>query len=160
MITTPEAMGAMDDERIAELFRQQRASLVTLAGVMTGSTQIAEELVQDAFLNLQQQIGPITYPEAYLRTAVVNSCRSYYRRRGVERRHAPGQRQRLVLEDPELDETWALVCALPVRQRAVLALRFYQDLSEAQIAETLGCRIGTVKSSLHRGLKELRRRLS
>lgn len=160
MITTPEAMGAMDDERIAELFRQQRASLVTLAGVMTGSTQIAEELVQDAFVKLQQQIGPITYPEAYLRTAVVNLCRSYYRRRGVERRHAPGQRQRLVLEDPELDETWALVCALPVRQRAILVLRFYQDLSEAQIAETLGCRIGTVKSGLHRGLKELRRRLS
>jgi RNA polymerase sigma factor (sigma-70 family) len=160
MITTPEAQGAMGEQRIAELFRQQRASLVSLAAVMTGSVQIAEELVQDAFLNLQRQIGPIAYPEAYLRAAVVNLCRSYCRRRGLERRHAPGQHQRLALEDPELDETWALVCALPVRQRAILALRFYQDLSEAQIAEMLGCRIGTVKSGLHRGLKELRRRLS
>ena len=150
----------MDDERIADLFRKQRAPLVTLARIMTGSTQIAEELVQDAFLKLQQQNGPITHPEAYLRTVVANLCRSYFRRQGVERRHAPGQHQRLVLEDPELDETWDLVCALPVRQRAVLALRFYHDLSEAEIAETLGCRPGTVKSSLHRGLKELRRRLS
>jgi RNA polymerase sigma factor (sigma-70 family) len=160
MIVTAEVVGAMDDERIAGLFRRQRASLVALARIMTGSTQIAEEIVQDAFVKLQQQTRPVTYPEAYLRTMVVNLCRSYHRHRDVERRHAPGQHQRLVLEDPELDETWAHVCALPVRQRAILALRFYHDLSEAQIAETLGCRVGTVKSNLHRGLKELRRRLS
>ncbi len=59
-----------------------------------------------------------------------------------------------------MDETWAAVCRLPFRQRAVLALRFYEDLSEADIAAVLGCRLGTVKSSLHRGLSKLRAELS
>jgi RNA polymerase sigma factor (sigma-70 family) len=61
---------------------------------------------------------------------------------------------------PEVDETWATVCLLPFRQRAVLALRYYEDLPEAEIARILGCRIGTVKSARHRALATLRRKLS
>jgi RNA polymerase sigma factor (sigma-70 family) len=66
----------------------------------------------------------------------------------------------VIVDDPEIDETWAAVCRLPFRQRAVLALRFYEDLPEAEIARVLGCRPGTVKSSLHRGLAKLREELS
>jgi RNA polymerase sigma factor (sigma-70 family) len=69
-------------------------------------------------------------------------------------------RERLVLEDLALDELWGHICELPFRQRAVLALRFYNDLPEAEIAAVLDCPLGTVKSTLHRGLKELRRKLS
>jgi DNA-directed RNA polymerase specialized sigma24 family protein len=58
---------------------------------------------------------------------------------------------------PELDETWALLRALPERQRMALVLRFYEDLSEAEIARLLGCRPGTVKSLIHRGLAKVRK---
>jgi DNA-directed RNA polymerase specialized sigma24 family protein len=62
--------------------------------------------------------------------------------------------------DPVVDETWAAVCRLPERQRAALALRFYEDLPLAEIAGILDCRLGTVKSSIHRGLATLRDELS
>ena len=55
---------------------------------------------------------------------------------------------------------WAAVRRLPPRQRAALALRFYEDLPLADIADVLGCRVGTVKSNLHRGLATLRKELS
>jgi RNA polymerase sigma factor (sigma-70 family) len=69
-------------------------------------------------------------------------------------------RESFTFKDPEIDETWVAVCRLPFRQRAVLALRFYEDMSEAEIARVLGCRPGTVKSGLHRGLSRLREELS
>jgi RNA polymerase sigma factor (sigma-70 family) len=61
---------------------------------------------------------------------------------------------------PEIDKTWAAVCRLPARQRAVIVLRFYQDLPETEIAALVGCRPGTVKSRLSRGLAALRKELS
>jgi RNA polymerase sigma factor (sigma-70 family) len=67
---------------------------------------------------------------------------------------------RIALEVPEIDETWTAVCRLPFRLRTVLVLRFYQDLSEAGISDALGCRPGTVKSRLHRGLAKMREELS
>jgi RNA polymerase sigma factor (sigma-70 family) len=60
----------------------------------------------------------------------------------------------------DVDETWLAVLRLPFRQRAVLALRYYADLPEGEIAALLGCRIGTVKSARHRALTALRKELS
>ena len=80
------------------------------------------------------------------------------RRLRLERR-SPVQ-DPVTFNDPVIDETWAAVCRLPFRQRAVLALRFYEDMAQADIARVLGCRVGTVKSSLHRGLSTLREELS
>jgi RNA polymerase sigma factor (sigma-70 family) len=65
-----------------------------------------------------------------------------------------------VLVAPELDETWLAIGRLPFRQRAVLALRYYADLREREIATLLGCRIGTVKSAHARALERLRKDLS
>jgi RNA polymerase sigma factor (sigma-70 family) len=62
--------------------------------------------------------------------------------------------------NPELDETWSALCRLPFRHRSVVILRFYEDLSIEEIAQVLGCRLGTVKSRLHRGLEKLRSELS
>jgi RNA polymerase sigma factor (sigma-70 family) len=141
-----------------ELFRHQRAAMVGLARMLTGSEAIAEEIVQEAFLKLHQRPGVVENPEGYLRTTVTNLCRNHARHLAVERRTSV--RERLVLEDSALDELWGHICELPFRQRAVLALRFYNDLPEAEIAAVLDCPLGTVKSTLHRGLKELRRKLS
>lgn len=147
----------MVEQDLEDLFRRRRADMVAFARMLTGSTAVAEELVQEAFLRMQGH-GGIEQPDAYLRTTVANLARNHFRRLGVERKVAAAGR--LVLEDPELDEMWALVCRLPLRQRTVLALRFYEDLTEHQIAETLGWPTGTVKSTLHRALGELRRRMS
>jgi RNA polymerase sigma factor (sigma-70 family) len=141
-----------------ELFRHQQAPMVSLARMLTGSEAIAEEIVQEAFLKLHRRPGVLENPEGYLRTTVTNLCRNHARHLAVEVRTRV--RERLVLEDLALDELWGHICELPFRQRAVLALRFYNDLPEAEIAAVLDCPLGTVKSTLHRGLKELRRKLS
>lgn len=143
---------------LATLYREQRAPMVRFAHMLTGSPAVAEEVVQEAFLNLHQRTEAPDNPAGYLRTSVANLSRSYLRRLRLERRPAAGRRDRF--EDPEIDETWAAVCRLPFRQRAVLILRFYDDMSEADIARILDCRPGTVKSNLHRGLSRLREQLS
>lgn len=140
------------------LYRTQRLPMVRLAHLMTGSNAVAEEVVQEAFIRLQEHWDRAENPTGYLRTIVTNLCRTQLRRRDHERRLAPPTQ--LVAFQPEIDETWAAVCRLPFRQRAALALRFYEDLDEAEIARILGCRPGTVKSTVHRGLARLRKEMS
>jgi RNA polymerase sigma factor (sigma-70 family) len=158
----PEAVrtspGPIASSDLTALYRRQREAMVRLARLLTGSTAVAEEVVQEAFLRMHQLRHGPQNPEGYLRTTVVNLSRSHLRRLRLERRQSA--RERLTFTDPEIDETWEAVCRLPYRQRAVLALRFYEDLSEADIARVLRCRPGTVKSSLHRGLSKLREELS
>jgi RNA polymerase sigma factor (sigma-70 family) len=143
---------------LATLYRREREAMVRFARMLTGSAAVAEEVVQEAFLKLHQHAEEPKNPQGYLRVTVANLCRSHTRRQLLERRLSPDHR--LVLDNPEIDETWAVVCRLPFRQRAVLALRFYEDFTEADIARVLGCRLGTVKSSLHRGLATLRKELA
>jgi RNA polymerase sigma factor (sigma-70 family) len=114
--------------------------------------------VQGAFVKLQLSPTVAETPDAYLRATVTNLAWGYLRRLRLERALRPDDR--IVVPAPELDETWAVLCRLPFRQRAVLALRYYEDLPEAQIADILGCRLGTVKSAHHRALATLRRELS
>jgi RNA polymerase sigma-70 factor (sigma-E family) len=144
------------------LFSAHRTEMVRLAHVVTGSNTAAEDVVQDVFLRLRRRWPDVENPAGYLRRSVVNSARDHVRHEGVVRRHAEAGEDAPTgpTGDPEIDETWAAVRRLPPRQRAVLALRFYEDLPEAEIAEILGCRIGTVKSNLHRGLTRLRKELS
>lgn len=155
----PGAAGWPDD--LVARFRDCRPEMVRLAHLITGSNEVAEEVVQEAFLKVRAAWPRVANPGGYVRTAVVNLARGHVRRRGLEWRHAARVPVDPVTSgDPEVDETWAAVCRLPERQRAVLALRFYEDLSEAQIAAVLGFRVGTVKSTLHRGLARLRKELS
>jgi RNA polymerase sigma factor (sigma-70 family) len=140
------------------LYGRQRLAMVRLARLLTGSFEVAEEIVQEAFLKLQLAPSVAQSPDAYLRTIVTNLSRGHLRRLRLERALLP--EGRIVHPAAEIDETWAVVCALPFRQRAVLALRYYEDLPEAEIAQVLGCRLGTVKSSHHRALAAMRRQLS
>lgn len=138
------------------LFARERPGLVRLAHVITGSNLVAEDIVHDAYFRWIDR-SDLANPGGYLRTVVVNLARDAIRRRRI------AERVRLdppvPLGEPELDETWAVVRTLPARYRTALALRFYEDLSEREIAELMGVRPGTVKSLIHRGLARLRKEL-
>lgn len=150
--------GSMPSPDLVTLYNRQRTAMVRLARLLTRSEAIAEEVVQEAFLQMHRLRTPPQNPEGYLRATVANLSRNYTRRLRVEQRGAPFERA--TFDDPEIDETWFILCRLPFRQRAVITLRFYEDFSEAEIARVLGCRPGTVKSSLHRGLSKLREEMS
>ncbi len=137
---------------LEELFTAHAAALTRLAHVITGSNAVAQEIVQEAFLRFSRA-SEVREPAAYLRTIVVNLCRTEVRRRS---RPLP-RPEPLHFEEPAIDETWHAVQRLPERYRTALALRYYLDMSEAQMAEHMGCRPGTVKSLVSRGLELLRK---
>ncbi|HYI60680.1 MAG TPA: sigma-70 family RNA polymerase sigma factor [Acidimicrobiales bacterium] len=142
---------------LAELYVEERLALVRLAYLLTSDPQVAEELVHDAVLALRPRWDDIDHPPAYLRTAVVNRCRSWLRRARTERAHAPLPRPPAELE---ADELWDALATLDDRRRTAIVLRFYEDLPDEQIAAVLGCRPATVRTLIHRGLHLLRREIA
>ncbi len=141
---------------LIDLYRSSYAPMVRLAYLLTGSSALAEEVVQDAFIRIRGRLGSVETPVAYLRAAVVNGSRNHHRHIEVERRLAPLAAAPEAVED-QIDELGDALAGLPERQRAVLVLRYYQGLSEVEIASLLGCRPGTVKSLAYRGLAGLRK---
>lgn len=153
---------------VAELYVRHRLPLTRLAVVLLGDVASAEDAVQEVFVKLWSRadlLEKVASPSAYLRTAVVNRARSVQRRRKTEREYRP-----LFVPDVEPAETTAMlpleyrevavaVRELPMRQREVLTLRYWADLSEADIAQTLGVTRGTVKSAASRGMRTLTERL-
>ena len=111
----------------------------------------------DAFVRVHAHFDRVHDPVSYLRTTTVNVCRNWHRSREREqdrfRRHSATD-----VTEPAaaIDELGASMLRLPFRQRAVLVLRYWADLSEAEIAGVLGCRPGTVKSLRHRAVSSLR----
>lgn len=136
-------------------FAAHRAESVRLAHLLTGSTAIAQEVVQEAFIAIHRRWAELDNPAAYLRVTVVNAARSTQRRQALERRHLRTQPEPITSQ-PELDATWHLLRQLPLGQRTAIVLRFYEDMSISEIAETMGKPTGTVKSLIHRGLARLR----
>lgn len=153
---------------VAALYRAHIADATRLGFLLTGDLQSGQDLAHDAFLRAAAQLRTIRHPDrfgAYLRRAVVRAAlmerRSAARRRVRQERAAP----------PALatDETsgiagrvdlLAALWQLPPRQRAALVLRYWHDLPEREMAAALGCRPGTVKSLLSRGLATLRQEVS
>jgi RNA polymerase sigma factor (sigma-70 family) len=138
-----------------DLYRTTYARMARVAYLITGSTDLAEEIVQDAFVALYPRFDTIDEPRGYLYRSVVNGCRARFRRKQVTDRLG---RMRIVseVEQPELDETRAALSRLSSQRRTVVILRYYADLRIDDIADLLGCRPGTVKSQLHRALAELK----
>lgn len=141
---------------LVDVYVERRSSFVRLAYLLTGQPAVAEELVHDAFIATLKRWDVVREPGAYVRAAVVNHCRSWGRRRGMEERHAPAPAAPAELD---ADELWDALGRLDDRRRAAIVLRYYEDLSDADIAAVLGCRPGTVRSAIHRGLKELRQEI-
>jgi RNA polymerase sigma-70 factor (sigma-E family) len=157
------------DAALEQLYAARYRRLVRLAVLLVRDQETAEEVVQDAFVAMHARWRRLEDPDralAYLRQVVVNGSRSVLRHRGVRSRHAgaeaptyaevgpgadagalAGERRRVVLDALQ---------RLPRRQREVLTLRYYLDLDEAAIAETLGISRGAVKSHASRGAAALR----
>lgn len=155
---------------VGVLFDRHYTALCRLAALILGDRGRAEEVVMDAFLHTCASWDRIREParaDAYLRRAVVNGAHTLARRHGVERRALALAGARATREPaPPGVEQWvasapvvAAVQALPARQRAAVVLRYYADLPEAEIAELLGCAVGTVKSQLAKARASLARRL-
>lgn len=136
-----------------ELYEVQYAPMVRVAHVLLDTVEQAEEVVQDAFAAVYLRWGRLDNPGAYLRVAVLNGARKQLRRRRVARRSTvPAAEPDHLVFNHVIDA----VRRLPHRQRAVVVLRYELQLSEADIATTLGIPAGTVKSTLHRALARLR----
>jgi RNA polymerase sigma factor (sigma-70 family) len=152
---TDRSAGGRPDA-VEELHRLRFADAVRLAHLLSGDASVAEDLAQEAFVRVRERLDGVDAPWAYLRAAVVNACRSHHRSRG---REAVRLRLRLVGAATESQlgarELLDAVDALPYRQKAVIVLRYYEDLSEHDIARALGCRPGTVKSLASRALQHL-----
>jgi RNA polymerase sigma-70 factor (sigma-E family) len=132
--------------------------LVRLAYLTTGSMPAAEDIVQEAFTDLYRRWSVVLEPAGWLRRAVVNRSVSWLRRLLVARRYQHRHRDDQVHPPPTAEHlaVRAALNRLTPRQRAAVFLRFYLDLPESEIAATLGCRSGTVKSLLSRALSDLR----
>jgi RNA polymerase sigma-70 factor (sigma-E family) len=161
------------DSALTALYAAHWQSLVRLSWLLVRDQQVAEETVQDAFVAMHSHWSQLRDQEralAYLRRCVVNSSRSALRHRAVENRYlkaetsartaygtttAPSAETR-ALEHATGERLVAALGRLPRRQREVLTLRYFLDLSEAQIADALSISAGSVKAHAHRGLTGLR----
>lgn len=151
-----------DESAFEPFVRACTPALLRTAFLLTGDAAAAEELVQDTLVHLYPQWGRVaaaSVPLAYVRRAVTN--RFLNGRKAAAREIAVGAVPDLGpaatgADLGERDELWAMLRALPARQRAALVLRYYDDLPDADIAAALRCRQGTVRSLVSRGLASLR----
>lgn len=145
----------------ADLYERERAPMIRLASLIVGSSETAEDVVQEAFIAVEQRWSQLDRRGAYLRTSVVNGCRAVMRHRQVRQRHAaaPPSRQNDDLPT-HLVELRDALDHLTERQRIVVVLRYFVDIPEAEIAEHLGCRPSTVRSLNRRALQALRKELA
>lgn len=166
VVEAPVPMWAAD-EAVTRLFAAHYRPLVRLAALLQRDREVAEEIVQDAYVGLHARWHRLRDADkalAYLRASVVNRSRSALRHRHVVDRHARGERpppdapsaEAGALQALEHADVVAALHGLPARQREALVLRYYLDLSEADIAETMRISRGAVKSHASRGMAGLR----
>ncbi|WP_230418219.1 SigE family RNA polymerase sigma factor [Catenulispora pinistramenti] len=159
------AVKAAQEESFREFVEGSWHRLLRTAYLLTGDHGAAEDLVQTALMRTYRHWGRIEdyeAPEAYVRRVMVNVNISAWRRRKAV--------VHVVAEPPEpaagagdhqntyavRDELWRAVCAMSPRMRTAFVLRYFEDLTEAEVATAMGCAVGTVKSQISRGLTKLR----
>lgn len=154
---------ATADEAVTSLYQVHAGGLIRLAVVMVGDRATAEDAVQDAFFGLYQRWPHLTEPAkalSYVRSAVLNRCRTVQRHRARRTGHrlpepAAASAEVTALVSEERRALLAALRRLPPRQREALALRFFADLGEVEIADAMGISRGTVKSTISRGIAAL-----
>jgi RNA polymerase sigma-70 factor (sigma-E family) len=165
----PPGEEAMPQARqaVTALYQAHALGLIRLAVVMLGDRAAAEDVVQEAFCGLYRCWHGLSDPGkalSYLRSSVINGCRSALRRRrrqaGLDRStgDAPGESaEATALIGEEHRQVLTAIRSLPARQREALVLRFYLDLDEEEIAASMRISRGTVKSTTSRALAALGR---
>ncbi|MEQ4205030.1 SigE family RNA polymerase sigma factor [Actinopolymorpha sp. B17G11] len=162
-------MDARSEHEFREFVDARSLALLRTAYVLTGDQHLAEDLVQNALAKLAARWHKVNEPEAYVRRAIYHDQVSRWRRRARIREdpsatpwagnagavHDPAARDPAEQVGPRLDVLQALRKLAP-RQRAVLVLRFLEDLPEREVAAVLGCSVGTVRSQTSRALARLR----
>lgn len=158
--------GARDGTAFTEFMTARSASLFRTAYLIVGDHQLAQDLLQESLVKTYlawPRLRDVGKAEAYTRRTIVTTAISWRRRRSFH------ERPTAHLPEPEAPDPGDAVTshtsmmtqlrALPPRQRAAVVLRYYEDLSEAQTAEVMGCSVGAVKSQTHAGLARLRERM-
>lgn len=140
---------------LEDVYADQFDRLVRLAFVLTSSTPVAHDIVQDAFAAAARRWSEVREPTAYLRRAVVNGAADHHRR-GHRASVALGRHGPAEAATPADEYLTDAIAALPFRQQAVVVLRFWAGLDTAQIAAAVGCRPGSVGPTLTRALRALR----
>lgn len=159
-----EAVPQTTTGRLEDLYVRHAPAALRLAYFLTGDRELAQDLVQDAFVRVAGRFRHLRVPDAfdsYLRRTIVNLFMSQLRRRRLERAHLARERAEAGREhrdaDPaDRDEMWPALETLPHRQRAAVVLRYYEDLSERETAEVLGCSASAVNALVARALEHLR----
>ena len=139
-------------------------ALQRAAYLMVGDVGLAQDLVQEALVKTYAawtRLADLGHAEAYARTSVTTTAISWFRRKSYS-----NERTVQRLPDPMITDhagavvdhsaVWGALLTLPVRQRTAVVLRYYEDLTEAQTAETMGCAVGTVKSQVSAAMAKLR----
>jgi RNA polymerase sigma-70 factor (sigma-E family) len=158
-----DAVNARDREQFEEFMTSRWPGLVRLAFGLTGDRWLAEDLAQTALASAYAswwRVRRADDPDAYVRRILINASKGRFRRRRVSERPA-ATAQEAAVSDPtaSVDERSALLGALqelPPRQRAVVVLRYWEDLTDAQTGALLGCSASTVRSQAARALAKLR----
>jgi RNA polymerase sigma factor (sigma-70 family) len=158
-LTAPALSGGMVSESLTETYREHYVALVRLARQLVDDRETAEEAVQDVFVRLQKRFPKdgVTYP--YLRASVVNQCRSKLRQRRLFRRYALAA-DHGAFDDPaagiaDRQRMRDAIAQLPRRQREVVVLRYFEDLSMRTVADALGINVNAASAALHRALRSL-----
>jgi RNA polymerase sigma-70 factor (sigma-E family) len=162
LAAVPDVIGTDDSADFSAFATSRWPGLVRLAFGLTGDRWLAEDLAQTTLARAYvawRRVSRADDPDAYLRRILINASNRRFRRRRVTEQ--PGDPPEMSVEDPAdlVGERSALLAALrqlPPGQRAVIVLRYWQDLTDAQIAAALGCSPGTVRSQLSRALAKLR----
>ena len=152
------------DAEFADFFSATWPRLFRTTYAVAGDRALAEDALQSAFAKAYSswhRVQGAAHPEAYVRRMAVNEVLGVLRRPWFRAERSTEAPEPTAVPSPEgsavdRDLVWRAVCSLPPQQRAVVVLRYYEDLSEAEIADVLGCSRGTVKSTASSALKNLR----
>jgi RNA polymerase sigma-70 factor (sigma-E family) len=166
-VVPPARLDVRADVLLDRLYREHAAGALRFAVMLTGDRTLSEDLVQEAFVRVAAKLADMRDPSAfnaYLTRAVANLAKSHFRRQEVAKRHVRSVDERaLVVQPVDVATSDSLLVALrhlPMQQRAALVLRYYNDLSQEEIARVLDIPVGTVKSQISRGLSRLRKECS
>jgi RNA polymerase sigma-70 factor, ECF subfamily len=158
--------GSASSRRLAELYERHVGRAVALAALVGGDTDGAEDIAHEAFIRTAGKMAGLRDPsafDAYLRRTVVNLCRARARRALIERRYArwlaPRETETAISRTEDRDVLWPALRDLPHRQRAALVLRYYEDLSEEQVADAMRCSPRAVNALVSRAMAALRERI-